>query len=232
VTTNLTEQTNRINNTSNRILRSTLEQKLEDSNKNCASVSVETSFEDLNDVTDDEHQKKILLDMNGIHNHLDLPESKSTKVECGKLPNQPIVIKEEQNGGNIIALHNGNTIMLENHDAMTLESAYAADNDDETDHCGWEEENTDDVSALSDSFDLITTKKRTKDKKILSNREESLKNKKVRISFRLNIYVFSNSSSHALLFLFLMDVHPALVKSGRCQKRKKGASWKQADSCC
>jgi hypothetical protein len=68
--------------------------------------------------------------------------------------------------------------MNSSNDAMTLESAYAADNDGEADE--WEEEDADAVSALSDSFGPSMMKRYMKEKKILTEKEESLRKKKVR----------------------------------------------------
>lgn len=187
-TTNMTEQTNRINNTSSRVLNSKQAQILQGVNENYPTVSsVENSFEDLTDVTDDDVQKNVVLDMKDIQNQLELPESTLVKS------------RSEQTGEHqkITSLNTGNTCANVNNDSMTIESAYAADNDDETDHNGWEEEDEDDVSALSDSFVHSTT---NNEKKILSSREEYLKNKKISSKSRVGVEK-GKGENHAVMFV-------------------------------
>jgi hypothetical protein len=194
-TTNMTEQTNRINNTSSRMFNCKGAQILQGVNENYPSLSVENSFEELTDVTDDDIQKNVVLDMKDVKTHFEIPLSKLVKPDSENISEQA---DEQQN---ITIINSSNNFAMENNDSMTIESAYAADNDDETDHHGWEEEeDADDVSALSDSFGHTTKKKYTKEKKILSSREEYIKHKKV-----------STSCVHMVLFDFLchaLTTHP------------------------
>mmetsp|Transcript_1212 Transcript_1212/g.2206 ORF Transcript_1212/g.2206 Transcript_1212/m.2206 type:complete len:909 (-) Transcript_1212:94-2820(-) len=195
-TTNVTEQTNRVNNTSSRVLNSKEVHNLEGVNENYATESIENSFEDLTDITDDEIQKNVVLDMKDVQNHFDLlPASKSVKAQCEKSSEQT---NEQEK---ITTIDTGDAFVTENNDSMTIESAYAADNDEETDHNVWEGlEDADDVSALSDSFGHTTKKKYRNQKKVLSSTGEYLKNKKISSKARGGLEK-QNGQDYAVMFV-------------------------------
>jgi len=187
---NVTEQTNRINNTSNRMLSGKGAQKLESMNKEWFNPILDQSCDELTDVTDDEDTKQVVLDMKLMQKE-PIARPVATKAETWKTNNdhgaRPVVgsaevtkkmeAKVEETGNSKMSVTNSSP--NESRDEDTLETAYAADNDDETDNGGWEPE--DDVSALSDSFGPSISKRYLKEKKIVTEKEESLRKKKVSI---------------------------------------------------
>lgn len=183
--TTFTEQTNVINNKSDRKLStktsSRQEIALEKFNEKWAKMSLENSFEDLTDVTDEENDKKqVILDLKAMESH-DLVESppKLKKIDPVRTESfKPMYVQEQ-----LVRTENipQKSCIDDSNDAATLESAYAADNDDETDYRGWEEENPDDISALSDSIGPSMVKRQAKEKKMLAHKkEDSLKKQKAK----------------------------------------------------
>ncbi|GFH51414.1 hypothetical protein CTEN210_07890 [Chaetoceros tenuissimus] len=183
--TTFTEQTNVINNKSDRKLSkkasSRQEIALEKFNEKWAKMSLENSFEDLTDVTDEENDKKqVILDLKAMESN-DLVESppKLKKIDPVRTQSfKPMYVQEQLVRTENIPLK---SCIDDSNDAATLESAYAADNDDETDYRGWEEENPDDISALSDSIGPSMVKRQAKEKKMLAHqKEDSLKKQKAK----------------------------------------------------
>ena len=193
----VTEQTNRIRNTSSRLLGGNVpaessKESLVELNEKWQNLSLDNSAEYLTDVTDDENQKQVVLDMKIVPVQLKeavvrepenteaqkVSESMENKVEAKK--EMTSSAKEEVKEKLLITPFAlvAEKLMNSSNDAMTLESAYAADNDGEADE--WEEEDADAVSALSDSFGPSMMKRYMKEKKILTEKEESLRKKKVR----------------------------------------------------
>merc|ERR1711957_110314 len=108
-------------------------------------------------------------------------ESKEMKVEAKKEMARNVKEQAKKVAATPSALVVEGSLNNSN-DAMTLESAYAADNDGETDDREWEEEEADDVSTLSDCFGPSIMKRYMKEKKILTKKEESLRKKAKQIS--------------------------------------------------
>lgn len=188
-----TEQTNRIKNTATQASgkgaqENVMSASLNEFNEKWQNMSLDNSLDYMTDVTDEDNQKKVVLDMKVVGSK----EAGSTKVEApvitetkGKIESKkevPRSNKEVVKQKVASAAQSGGVaegVLNTSNDAMTLESAYAADNDDETDNGEWEEEDADDVSALSDSFGPAIHKRFRKEKKILTEKEESLRKKKV-----------------------------------------------------
>ena len=194
-TTNLTEQTNRINNTSNqtngsKITNSESKDALAAMNERWNNMNANNSYDDMTDVTDDDAvDTKVFLDMTMVGSEEALQAKKPNKYSAAANGTKYHSIKSPsaknssrpQAGDIPSASQIGSDSMSDTpQDAETLESAYAADEDDETDTNGWDEEAEDEVSALSDSFSPSITKRYTKEKKIITMQEEPLMKKKVR----------------------------------------------------
>jgi hypothetical protein len=192
--TNLTEQTNRINNTSNRALgvneaHSDPKDALAALNErwNNMSLNNSNSFDEMTDVTDDEGEQ-VVLDMKVMQTE-DVLRPVSRKLDVlGSEPTRGTkhIVDSYTGATENIDSNVEETALIGNtntsQDAETLESAYAADNDDETDTRGWEEEAEDDMSALSDSFGPSIPKRYLKEKNSRTTQEEeSLQKEKVRL---------------------------------------------------
>jgi len=194
---NTTERTNRIKNTSSRLLGGKVPAKgskesLVELNEKWQNMSFDNSVDYLTDVTDDENQEKVVLDMKIVPGQsredgaresktLKVSESKEMKVEAKKEMARNVKEQAKKVAATPSALVVEGSLNNSN-DAMTLESAYAADNDGETDDREWEEEEADDVSTLSDCFGPSIMKRYMKEKKILTKKEESLRKKAKQIS--------------------------------------------------
>lgn len=191
--TNVTEQTNRINNTSNRTLNPSdtnpdPKDALAALNERWNNMSLNNSFDEMTDATD-EDVGEVLLDMKVMQTENSLrPNSSKGNIDFNSrrasdmdhITDKKIVVNENFNAKDATEngyVNNLETISNPSQDADTLESAYAADEDDETDHCEWDEEIVDDVSALSDSFGPSITKRYLKEKSSQIMQEESQKDK-------------------------------------------------------
>jgi hypothetical protein len=191
---NTTEQTNRINNTATRASGKGAQENISNAtlnefNMKWQNMSLDNSLDYMTDVTDEDDLKKVVLDMKVVGSK-DTGSLEASKVEApiiteakGKVESKKEVLrssKEEEKHKMQFAAPSGGVaegVFSTSNDAITLESAYAADNDDETDDGEWED--ADDVSALSDSFGPAIHKRFRKEKKILIEKEESLRKKKV-----------------------------------------------------
>jgi len=194
-----TEQTNRIKNTKTRGSREGAQQHVTTASLNefnekwqNMSLDMDNSLDYMTDVTDEDNQNEVVLDMKVVGSK-EAGSRESAKVEApvitelkGKIESKkevPRSSKEEEKQKAVSAAPSGGVaegLLNSSNDAMTLESAYAADNDDETDNGEWKEEDVDDVSALSDSFGPAVLKRYRKEKKILTEKEESLRKKKAK----------------------------------------------------
>ena len=179
VVTNLTEQTNRINNTSNRTLDTKLDGKdpkdaLAALNERWTNMNLGNSYEDLTDDTDeDQVNEKVVLDMKEMEKEENLHRVSSRLDIMGGGPLNPNPTPRET-----IANNNIDDVG----DAETLESAYAGDADEEADETEWDDDDAeDDVSALSDSFGPSNSKRVIKEKSSIagSSMEQSFHKEQV-----------------------------------------------------
>lgn len=173
VMTNVTEATNRINNTSTRAIKkgSTFEPIKEDTN------AFDNSLDDGFDTETDESQSnaRVELDLKAVLGEDNLSKRAEILNDKRREENQLRVkmdMKVEQVKNKLSAsqktqnkeTHNKSHAQAELHDEGTLESAYAADREDGLGHRTWQDHG-DDVSELSDSFSPAKSKRAAKEKK-------------------------------------------------------------------
>uniref|UniRef100_A0A7S3QE91 WW domain-containing protein n=1 Tax=Chaetoceros debilis TaxID=122233 RepID=A0A7S3QE91_9STRA len=141
------------------------------------NMLVENSCDELMTDTDGEASQdiQVVLDMQmmkekeeGIKVRRE-QHNANVQSEIKQKQRQVIMDQQEVHSSDSSSLH------LPSVNADTIESAYAGDYDDETDNHTWEEEE-DDVSALSDSFSPLMTKRyaKEKDRRMASQREQGM----------------------------------------------------------